>query len=95
MNAPTIEVYRNEAGEWFWRLRSTNSRIMADGAEGYAQKKNCLKAVERVRKAFGVALVELRPTEVPTFIPLVSEFPKYPEMPSPTYGRRIHKMGEE
>ena len=87
MKTAKIELYRSEQGDWYWRLRSTNSRIMADGAEGYAVKKNALKAIERVRKAFLGAEVRIVPTDPPKLIPLVTEFPKL--------GKRTHRMGEE
>jgi uncharacterized protein YegP (UPF0339 family) len=33
---------------WYWRLRARNGRIVADGAEGYASKRNAIRAVRRV-----------------------------------------------
>jgi len=35
--------------QWYWRLRAANGRIVADGAEGYASKRNVLRAIQRVR----------------------------------------------
>lgn len=28
-------LYRDQAGEWRWRLRAKNGRIVAEGGEGY------------------------------------------------------------
>lgn len=44
-------------GLWYWRLRSANGRIVADGAEGYATKGNARRAADRVESIFqGVVL---------------------------------------
>lgn len=34
--------------EWHWRLRASNGRVVADGAEGYATKSGCRKAIHRI-----------------------------------------------
>jgi uncharacterized protein YegP (UPF0339 family) len=33
-----VEVYKDDAGEWRWRIKSPNNRILADSAEGYKSK---------------------------------------------------------
>jgi uncharacterized protein YegP (UPF0339 family) len=42
-------VYKDDAKEWRWRLRHKNGNILAEGGEGYKNKKGCLKAVERIQ----------------------------------------------
>lgn len=37
-------IYEDEAGEWRWRLKASNGRIVADSAEGYARKRNAMRA---------------------------------------------------
>ncbi len=44
-----FEIYRDNADEWRWRLRHRNGRIIADGGEGYASRRNAVEAVDRVR----------------------------------------------
>jgi uncharacterized protein YegP (UPF0339 family) len=44
-----FEVYEDEAGEFRWRLRGGNDRIMADSGEGYDSRGGAEDAVERVR----------------------------------------------
>ena len=46
--APRFEVYRDAAGEWRWRLRAGNGRVVADGAEGYASRRNVYRALNDV-----------------------------------------------
>jgi len=46
-----FHIYRDKAGEWRWRLKANNGRIIADGSEGYATESNCNRAVKRVVKA--------------------------------------------
>lgn len=43
--AARFEVYRDQGGNWRWRLRARNGRIVADSAEGYASKRNAKAAV--------------------------------------------------
>ncbi len=46
---PKFEVYKDKAGEFRFRLKSTNGQVIAVG-EGYKTLANCLKGVESVRK---------------------------------------------
>lgn len=46
----SFEVYEDEAGEWRWRLRHDNGRIIADSGEGYNARGGVTEAVERVRE---------------------------------------------
>lgn len=45
------EIYQDAAGEWRWRLRAGNRRIVADGAEGYKTKAGAERAWRRVAAA--------------------------------------------
>lgn len=37
----TATMYRDQNGEYRWRLRATNGRIVADCGEGYKTKGGC------------------------------------------------------
>ena len=37
----TFHLYRDKRGEYRWRLRSRNSKIIADSGEGYTAKESC------------------------------------------------------
>lgn len=39
-----IEEYQDKAGQWRWRIRAGNGLIVADGAEGYASRRNVRRA---------------------------------------------------
>ena len=52
-----FEVYRDEQGQWRWRLRATNHRIIASG-EGYKNRVDCYHAVWLVRRQSTTAPVE-------------------------------------
>ena len=45
----TFHLYRDKRGEFRWRLRARNGRIIADGSEGYAQKGSCEHGIALVR----------------------------------------------
>ena len=42
-------VYQDAAGEWRWRLRAANNRIIADSGEGYHNRQDCLHAITLVK----------------------------------------------
>ena len=35
---PRLFVYRDRKGEWRWRLKSANGKIVAESGEGYKRK---------------------------------------------------------
>ena len=43
-----FEIYKDKRGEWRWRLKAPNGRIMADSAEGYKTKDWCESATGKV-----------------------------------------------
>src|SRR5687768_5291574 len=47
----SFEVYKDKAGQYRWRLRSMNKLILATSGEGYKEKRDCLSAVESVKRA--------------------------------------------
>jgi uncharacterized protein YegP (UPF0339 family) len=53
----TFEVYKDRSGQYRWRLRSMNKQILATSGEGYKDKRDCLAAVESVKKAAAEAPV--------------------------------------
>lgn len=50
-----VEVYKSK-GQWYWRL-SRRGRTIADGAEAYATKANCLRAAHGVRRWASVGVI--------------------------------------
>lgn len=54
-----FDVYQDATGEWRWRLVARNGRIVADGAESYASKRNARRAARRLWFAFFNNEVEL------------------------------------
>ena len=42
MAEPQFEVYEDKAGEWRWRLRASNAKIVANSSEGYKNKQDCV-----------------------------------------------------
>jgi uncharacterized protein YegP (UPF0339 family) len=44
---PRFEYYKGKNGDWYWRIRARNNRIIADGSEGYKTKAGVRKAMER------------------------------------------------
>jgi uncharacterized protein YegP (UPF0339 family) len=44
----TLVVYKDEAGEWRWRLEARNGKILADSGEGYTKRSGAERAARRV-----------------------------------------------
>lgn len=45
-----IEIYRDEAGEWRWRLLHRNGNILAGSGEGYASRSGVREVIDRLRE---------------------------------------------
>lgn len=64
--AVEFEVYRETSnlgqdGDWRWRARARNGRIVADGGEGYSSRSACTTAVERLVRHIGAGEVRILP----------------------------------
>jgi uncharacterized protein YegP (UPF0339 family) len=44
-----FHVYEDAKGEWRWRLKASNGRVVADSGEGYRDKADCLHGIEIVK----------------------------------------------
>lgn len=53
-----FHIYKDSAGEWRWRLKAVNGRIIADSGEGYSTKQGCLDDVDRVKASKDALVVE-------------------------------------
>ncbi|HMH43612.1 MAG TPA: YegP family protein [Pyrinomonadaceae bacterium] len=45
----TYIYYKDQKGEWRWRLKAANGRILADSGEGYNSESECLADIDRVK----------------------------------------------
>jgi uncharacterized protein YegP (UPF0339 family) len=45
----TFELYKDKVEEYRWRLKATNKQIIATSGQGYKDKRDCKKAVERIK----------------------------------------------
>lgn len=52
----TFRVYKDNGGEWRWRLVAGNGRIIAESGEGYHHKQDCLHGIELVKDSKDVAV---------------------------------------
>ena len=43
-----VIFYKDDIGEWRWRMRARNGNIMADSGEGYSSKRNAFRAFRRL-----------------------------------------------
>ena len=53
-----FELYRDRNGEFRWRLKAGNGRILGQSSEGYQSRAGCLTAIERIRTGAATATVE-------------------------------------
>jgi uncharacterized protein len=51
-------VYQDLAHQWRWRLIAANNRIIADSAEGYWNKADCLHGVQLVKQSYNSPVYE-------------------------------------
>jgi len=50
-------IYKDKNLQWRWRLVASNGRIVADSAEGYQNRGDCLYQIANMRKLVGEAEV--------------------------------------
>lgn len=43
--------------KWYWRLKSEDSKVIADGAEGHINKQDTIHAINVIRRAVATAKV--------------------------------------
>ena len=63
--AATFEMYKDKAGEYRWRLRMQNTKVIATSGEGYSSKRACEDAIESVKKNAADAAVEEKDSDAP------------------------------
>jgi uncharacterized protein YegP (UPF0339 family) len=51
-------VYKDANGEYRWRLRAGNGRVIADSGEGYERKIDCEHGIELIKEESPTAPVE-------------------------------------
>jgi uncharacterized protein YegP (UPF0339 family) len=42
VSSTRAEVYRDASGEWRWRVKAANGRVIADSGESYVKQTDCL-----------------------------------------------------
>jgi uncharacterized protein len=52
-----FNLYKDDAGEWRWRLIASNGKIVADSAEGYTTKANAQAGIASVKEGAAAAAV--------------------------------------
>ena len=45
-----FQIYRDNTGEYRWRMRADNYEIIADSGEGYVNKSDCEHGIELVKR---------------------------------------------
>lgn len=45
-------IYRDSIGQWRWRLKAANNRVVADSAESYWNKADCISGITLVKAAY-------------------------------------------
>jgi uncharacterized protein YegP (UPF0339 family) len=54
----TFEVFKDAKGEYRWRLKASNSKIIADSGEGYKAKADCLHGIDLIKEGASKAKVD-------------------------------------
>lgn len=52
-----FEVYEDQRGEYRWRLKAANGRIVGDSGEGYSTKSNAKQSAERAGRSIATARI--------------------------------------
>lgn len=60
-----FEVYMDKSGMWRWTLRHDNGNIIADSAQGYASRENCMVGLNSVKTNAASAPIIDKPVAAP------------------------------
>lgn len=63
-----FDIYQDKKGEWRWRLRAANHRIVADSGEGYKNRGDCIDIIKVLKRDIPSASVEDITKEPPLVI---------------------------
>lgn len=44
----TLTFFKDEGGEWRWRMTAPNGEIVADSGEGYSRRIDCVTEAQRL-----------------------------------------------
>lgn len=55
-----FQIFKDQAGEYRWRLRADNNEPIADYCEGYIHKSDCLHGIELVKNLTPDAQIEMQ-----------------------------------
>lgn len=53
-----FEIYKDRKGEYRWRFRADNSKVIADSSEGYINKADCEHGIGLVKRQAPYAKAE-------------------------------------
>ncbi len=53
-----FQIFKDNAGEYRWRLRADNYEVIADSAEGYVKKSDCEHGITLVKQLAPAAEIE-------------------------------------
>ena len=53
-----FHIYKDDKGEWRWRLKAINGKILADSGEGYSTKQACKDGIDLVKSTTANTPVE-------------------------------------
>jgi uncharacterized protein YegP (UPF0339 family) len=51
------EIYKDATSQWRWRLYAANYKIIANSAEGYYNRQDCLNAIQLVKNSANAAVL--------------------------------------
>jgi uncharacterized protein YegP (UPF0339 family) len=52
-------IFKDRVGDYRWHLKAANGRVIADSAEGYRNKSDCLAAIQLVKGSAAAPVYEV------------------------------------
>src|SRR4051812_17547059 len=49
-SSATFEVYKDKGGDYRWRLRTQNTKVIASGGQSFSSKQSCVDSIESVKR---------------------------------------------
>lgn len=55
-----LKYFKGYSGLWYWHLTAKNNHIIATGGEGYASRRNVVRAVKRFQSLMGLGKIDVK-----------------------------------
>jgi uncharacterized protein YegP (UPF0339 family) len=73
MSTTSFEIYKDKAGHFRWKLIAKNGESVAEGGEGYAERRGVMNAVKKLRVWSATEKINDKTVEAKALVKIVTK----------------------